>query len=110
MIAPRIRGTAYVGKAQAEADLRGEESAAAVLQRQIADLGPVQQYVDGVDRRARTVQELMLSDVAFSEVLAALAAATPGGASIDSLSVDPPTQTAVAGLLDAQGAVTDVDP
>lgn len=99
-----------VALAQAEADLRGEESAAASLQQQIADLGPVQQYVDGVDRRARTVQELMLSDVAFSEVLAALAAATPGGASIDSLSVDLPTPGAVAGLLDAQGAVTDVDP
>lgn len=99
-----------VALAQAEADLRGEEAAATTLQQQIADLGPVQQYVDGVDRRARTVQELMLSDVAFSEVLAALAEATPGGASIDSLSVDLPTPAAVAGLVDAQGRVTDVDP
>lgn len=98
-----------VALAQAEADLRGEKAAATTLQQQIADLGPVQQYVDGVDRRARTVQELMLTDVAFSDVLAALADATPGGASIDALAIDLPTPAVVAGLLDAQGNVTDVD-
>lgn len=95
---------------QAEADLRGEESAATALQQQIAGLAPVQQYVDGVDRRARTVQELMLTDVAFSDVLAALAEATPDGATIDSLSIDLPAPAPVAGLLDARGDVTDVDP
>ena len=43
-----------------------------------------------MDRRARAVQQQMATDVAFSEVLEALADATPGGARIESLSVDLP--------------------
>lgn len=97
-----------VALAQAEADLRGEEATAASLQRRIADLAPVQAYVDGVDRRARTVQERMVTDVAFSEVLEALADATPAGARIESVSVELPATRADAGaVVDAAGTVTD---
>lgn len=75
---------------QVEADLRGEEATATSLQGRIAELAPVQAYVDGVDRRATSVQQQMITDVAFSTVLEELADATPAGARIESLSVDLP--------------------
>ena len=81
--------------AQVEADLRGEEATAESLQGRIADLAQVQTYVDGVARRARAVQQQMVTDVAFSQVLEALADATPAGARIESLSVDLPTGVGV---------------
>ena len=76
--------------AQVEADLSGEEATAEGLQARIGELAPVQAYVDGVDRRAGSVQQQMITDVAFSTVLEELAAATPAGARIESLSVDLP--------------------
>lgn len=94
-----------VALAQVEADLRGEEATAASLQSRIAELAPVQAYVDGVDRRATSVQQQMVTDVAFSAVLEALTAATPSGARIDSLSVDLPPGAAVAVAPD--GTITD---
>jgi Tfp pilus assembly protein PilN len=91
--------------AQVEADLRGEEATARSLQGRIAELAPVQAYVDGVDRRARAVQQQMATDVAFSVVLEALGDATPAGARIESLSVDLPT--GVASVVAPDGTIED---
>lgn len=80
--------------AGAQADLRGEEAVAAGLGQRIADLGDVRTYVQGVGRRALTVQQAMRTEVAFSDVLQALDGATPRGARIDSVSVVLPEPTA----------------
>lgn len=94
-----------VALAQVEAELRGEEATATSLQGRIAELAPVQTYVDGVDRRATAVQQQMITDVAFSTVLEALTEATPPGARVESLSVDLPPGTGV--VLAPDGTLAD---
>lgn len=91
--------------AQVEADLRGEEATAESLQGRIAELAPVQAYVDGVDRRATSVQQQMITDVAFSTVLESLTEATPSGARIESLAVDLPTGAGV--VIAPDGTIAD---
>lgn len=91
--------------AQVEADLRGEEATATGLQQRIAELGPVQAYVDGVDRRVTSVQQQMITDVAFSAVLEELADATPSGARVETLSVDLPAGAAV--VIAPDGTIAD---
>lgn len=94
--------------AGAAADLRGEEAVAGQLTREIAALAPVQGYLDGVERRARTVQQAMLSDVDFARVLRELAASVPTGAGIDTLAVDLPAPAPEAApALAADGTITD---
>ncbi|TYL46416.1 hypothetical protein FXB39_13560 [Nocardioides sp. BGMRC 2183] len=73
---------------QAEEQVRGEEAVATGLSDQLQRLAPVNTYVQGVTRRVGSVQEAAYDDVAFSEVLAAIEAATPYGAVVTSLSVD----------------------
>ncbi|WP_141015610.1 hypothetical protein [Nocardioides sambongensis] len=73
---------------QAQEEVRGEEAVAAGLSDQLERLAPINTYVQGVTRRVGSVQEAAYDDVAFSEVLAALEAATPYGATVTSLSVD----------------------
>ncbi|MDP2774283.1 MAG: hypothetical protein Q8O61_12095 [Nocardioides sp.] len=75
---------------QARADLHGEQAVTTGLQRQIEDLGEIRTYVQGVQRRASTVQDAMFAQVSFAEVLRALQSATPPGARIESLSVTLP--------------------
>lgn len=94
--------------AGAAADLRGEEAVAGQLTREIAALAPVQGYVDGVQRRVRTVQQAMLSDVDFAQVLAGLDAAAPVGVGIDSITVDlPASRPDAARALAVDGTVAD---
>lgn len=75
---------------RAEADLRGEEAVTTSLQERIGELAGVRAYVDGVTRRGLTVQQEMLTEVAFSDVLAALEEATPGSATIETTGVSLP--------------------
>lgn len=77
----------------ARADLRGEEAVAAGLSQRIADLGEVRTFVQGVNRRALTVQQAMRTQVSFAEVLRALDAATPRGARLESVAVVLPVPT-----------------
>jgi Tfp pilus assembly protein PilN len=72
---------------QVRADLRGEQAVTSGLTARISDLGEVRTYVEGVGRRALTVQAAMLTEVRFSSVLAALRRATPAGARIDGVQV-----------------------
>jgi hypothetical protein len=73
---------------QANEELRGEDAVTAGLTQQVNDLAPVRTYADSVTRRVLTVTGATYDDVAFSRVLGALDAATPGGASLDSISVE----------------------
>lgn len=81
----------------AEADLRGEEATATSLTRQMAALAPVRAYADGVRIRAARVRELMVTEVALSDVLDHLRAAAPDGLRLESLAVD------LAGDVDPRG-------
>lgn len=79
------------------ADLRGEDAVSEGLSDRIDDLAEVRTYVQGVQRRAVTVQGAMLTEVQFSSVLDALARATPDGARIESVQVVLPTGAADPG-------------
>lgn len=72
---------------RANDELRGEDAVTTGLTNQISELTPVRTYVDSVTRRVVTVHGATYDDVAFSRVLAALSAATPADADVESISV-----------------------
>jgi len=72
---------------RANDELRGEDAVTTGLTHQISELTPVRTYVDSVTRRVVTVHGATYDDVAFSRVLAALSAATPADADVQSISV-----------------------
>ena len=72
---------------RANDELRSEDAVTTGLTNQISELTPVRTYVDSVTRRVVTVHGATYDDVAFSRVLAALSAATPADADVESISV-----------------------
>lgn len=93
---------------RAHADLRGEEAVGAGLTRELRELAPVRTYVNSVERRVVTVKGATYDDVAFSNVLTALDAATPEGATIGTISVE--LAAAETSDDDSAGPASDKDP
>ena len=83
-------GTQQLRLYEARQELRGDRAVEAGLAHQIADLTPVSTYIAAIGMKATTVRRAMYNEVAFSEVLSALRTATPGGATVETVSVTIP--------------------
>jgi len=81
--------------AEAEAELAAQQTQAATLTARVNTLVPVRLFYAAVAQRKQTAAQAMASEVLFSRVFAELAARTPDGVQVETVSVDirPPTAT-----------------
>ena len=96
-----VLGLAWVGLNlqlhRAETEVRGEEGLTPSLSAKIAGLSDVRTYVTSVDQRSSTVTAVTAAETQFSRALAAMEAALPRSASLDTVSVALPTGTDESG-------------
>jgi hypothetical protein len=93
-------GAQHVRVAEARKVVAVEQAQTHRLSSENQALAPVRAFVSGVAVQERTVQGAMAPEIYFSEVLDGVRAATPSGASLESLSVTlagPTDQTTGAG-------------
>lgn len=72
---------------QAEKALEVEQAETARLTAETEELGPVRNFVSGVERQVLTVKQTMATEIYFSRVFQGLQRDTPAGAQINSLQV-----------------------
>lgn len=77
-------GVQYLRVDHAQHALTAVQAETGLLTVETEELAPVRDYVSSVEQKKLTVQEAMKQEIYFSQVLDGLAAATPGGASVES--------------------------
>jgi hypothetical protein len=80
-------GVQFLRVNHAEHALTDVQAETGLLTLETEELAPVRNYVSSVQRKKLSVQEAMKQEIYFSQVLDGLAAATPGGASVESAAV-----------------------
>lgn len=82
-----VWGAQHIRVAQAQQVLAVEQAETARLTRDTAALAPVRTFITSVEQRKQLVADTMAEEIYFSRVLDALAAATPAGADVDSVTI-----------------------
>lgn len=113
LLAAGLWSVQYLRTEQAEQVLAVEQAETTRLTTQTNELAPVRAFVTGVEQQQRTVQETMADEIYFSRVLEGVQAATPAGASVESIEVTltpRPVAVATGEAAPPEGALPVVSP
>lgn len=82
-----IWGVQHIRVVRAQQVLTVEQAETGRLTRETTTLAPVRTFITSVEQRKQLVADTMAEEIYFSRVLDALAAATPAGADVESVSI-----------------------
>lgn len=113
LLAAGLWSVQHLRTEQAEQVLVVEQAETTRLTTQTNELAPVRAFVTGVEQQQQTVQETMADEIYFSRVLEGVQAATPAGATVESVAVTLAPQPAAlepGGTAPPEGSLPVVSP
>lgn len=113
LLAAGLWSVQHLRTEQAEQVLVVEQAETTRLTTQTNELAPVRAFVTGVEQQQQTVQETMAEEIYFSRVLEGVQAATPSGATVESVAVTlapQPVALEPGGTAAGEGALPFVSP